>query len=133
MSPEDILYKCPKCSKNLVSPARHAGKLGECPACGEGVMVPPRSSRFPFLCLCGRRLFGRRSLIGQSVRCPFCSRIVEIPAPVIREALPDETDGEAEMPTAKSAKSKRVKLKRKKPVLRPKAPSLKRKTPKPED
>ena len=131
MSPEEILYKCPKCDKNLVSPAKHAGKLGECPACREGVMVPARSDRFPFMCQCGRRLFGKRSMIGQAVKCPFCGKVVEIPGPAIRDVLPDETDEEAEMPVATAVNGKRVKLKRKKPVLRRKSPTLRRKPPDP--
>ena len=79
MNLDEIVYKCPKCSRRLASPPRCAGKLGTCPRCDSPVMVPVRSESYPFLCPCGKTLFVKRGLVDKTVRCRFCSRVIRVP------------------------------------------------------
>lgn len=93
----EIYYTCPGCHRRLASPARCAGKVGACPQCSHPIMVPVRTDRFAFLCVCGKKLYTKEGLVGKSVRCPSCSSLIRIPAPGDR----DSSDSDLARPVGK--------------------------------
>jgi len=43
-----INYACPKCRTAMASPDGAAGQVNKCPACGQGITVPPAAPRAKF-------------------------------------------------------------------------------------
>lgn len=45
MTPRDILFECPSCSKSLVVDEAAEGMIVDCPKCHISVIVPPKSQK----------------------------------------------------------------------------------------
>lgn len=101
---------CPGCGSKYEFPAAMVGKRGRCAKCGVEFTVPvpvatkpdpPRQSDAPqyigVACyLCGTRMYGSPSQVGQKLKCPDCGARTELPPPPKPKAknIPAAMEGE---------------------------------------
>ena len=95
-----IGFKC-RCGRALRVKREHAGKKATCPACGQHLTIPDRSSTTPvaaveratprpappmrgpiLACKCGKRLATKLEWAGKAIQCPQCRDKIRVPGTV---------------------------------------------------
>jgi len=80
----DILFTCPKCSKNLTIDDKGAGRAVKCPDCGY-IIVVPRPEIFFDCPACNCNLSAPHSPLDSVRDCPNCHEQLNVPASVSEE------------------------------------------------
>jgi RsiW-degrading membrane proteinase PrsW (M82 family) len=98
-----LIVKC-LCGAVNEAPAAMAGQRAACTGCWRSVVfpvpekptdeqpattVPRKRQTIAAPCVCGKLLRVPSDLIGQTVQCPLCRRMVVVPDPAVRPALPE--------------------------------------------
>jgi len=76
-----IRFCCEHCAHKIGVRDKHAGKRGNCPTCGNVIVIPAESTVIEFHCEnCDRKIIVPKSHAGKKAICPQCNNTFIIPA-----------------------------------------------------
>ena len=75
----DVLFRCPECTKSLAIDVEGGGSTIACTDCGARITVP--AADLSFKCpSCGKRLWACDDVKGSNFQCPHCKEEISVPA-----------------------------------------------------